>query len=225
MSSANTSNEDPFLEYLFTRLLPFINKYKFFLLSVLAGFIIVLLVLGIYSSHTDNVREQTLNDVYSVLSDKKNIDIKKLASLNEQHSDNPSALEAKWILAAEYTKQEQYDKALKIYSEIIDMVPENPLVIHCLLSAGSCHESGGKYQEALQTYSRGAEKYSGHPDVKAYFLYRKARAAYYADKFAQAEDMLALSEQELPFLTSESRRSEMASSIEYLRARINLKKK
>ena len=67
-------------------------------------------------------------------------------------------------LAGIYSETDQYDKALEIYSRVVELRPSDAFVY---ISIGSIYENQGKYPEALQAYNKAMEIF---PDYRYNYL-------------------------------------------------------
>jgi tetratricopeptide (TPR) repeat protein len=186
MSNTQKHGQDALTEYFFTVLLPFTVKYKKLLIIVAVFTAVLFSCFGFYSMYSEKQEKELLNTIFTELNAKKEIQPSTLEALNREYGDHEASLEIKWRLAGAYIINRQYSKAAGIYREIIDDFPDNPLAAHAVLSLASCYENEEKFNEALELYDQGLERYD-RTDIKAYFLYRKAHVLFSMGQYAQSK--------------------------------------
>lgn len=179
---------DAFTDYLITRLIPFVVKYRILIGSVLGGMTILLIALGIYSHYAAGAEQQVLNDIYTALKDRKEITAADLVKLDQAYGSHTAALEVKWRLAAEYVKQLDYAKAAGVYREIETGYSDKPVAVYAVLGLAACLQNDGKHGEAVTVCEKAAAKFGRNPRIRAYLLYTKAQIFYGTRDYAGAEE-------------------------------------
>lgn len=184
--SYTEKGHDPFIQYLITKLIPFLSKYRKLFITTAIVLVIVCTGLGIYSTNQKKTRVKIQNEIFNTLNSKKEISSETLQDLNRKYGGYDLSLEVKWLLSAQLTKEERLLRAADIYQEITERFPDNAVAIHSLLSLGTCLENEGEYEDALKTYEKGLKRYGQYLRIQLYFLYRKVFLLYNTQKYAEA---------------------------------------